>query len=363
MSISHIKKLQKLIREKGADTFWLPNRERSGQPGTRYLSGFTGSDSHLFVTKNKAYLLTDERYLVAAKKETNGCETIDISKIRPSDLLKKILPKAGKKTVLIDGSVTFFSVVEKIKEKIPQVRIINADGVLKELRRIKTAEEITLLKKCARISCAAFERFLPFVKVGATERSLARKLSDLLVDCGADGNAFDPIIASGKNGVLPHARPTDKKLRCGEFVVIDFGATYRGYCADMTRTVSIGKVSPRMQKMYEAVREAQEAGCRAARVGIPARAVDGVCREVLKKHGFEKYFIHSTGHGLGMEVHELPNVGPKEEQHLEAGEVVTCEPGVYIKGVGGVRIEDSLVITHSGAVNLTARVEKKLIVR
>ena len=357
-----LRKIRKILVEKHADVFWLPNHEKSGQPATRYLSGFTGSDSHLLVTKNKAYLLTDGRYLVAARKEAPDCAILDVAKQRLSELLKKILPKTGKRVILIDGSVTYFSLVEKIKEKIPNVKIENVDGLLKELRRVKTSAEIALLKKAADISCTAFEKLLPFIKAGVTEKWLARKLTDLLLDCGAEGISFEPIVASGKNAALPHAKPTDKKLARGELVIIDFGATYKGYISDMTRTVAVGKISPRLMRIYETVKESQEKGCETVRAGVPARTVDSACREVLNKVGFAKYFSYATGHGIGMEVHELPIISPKQERKLEAGEVITCEPGVHIKGLGGVRIEDSLVVTKRGVINLTKRVEKKLIV-
>jgi len=354
-------KIKEMLAEKHADVFWLPNREKSGQPGTRYLSGFTGSDSHLLITKKKSYLITDGRYIVAAKKEVAGCEIADVGEQPFIELLKKILPRSGAKTILIDGSVTAFSLVEKIREKIPGLKIQNQDGLLHEIRRVKDVAEIKLLKKAAEISCAAFEKFLPFVKAGVTEKQLAKKLTELMIECGAEGAAFPPIIASGKNSALPHAVPTDKKLKRGELVVIDFGAVYKGYVSDMTRTVAIGKVSPRLAKMYETVREAQRFGCEAARAGGSARAIDSACRRVLAAHKLETYFTHAAGHGIGLEIHELPAIGPKSEQALETGEVITCEPGVYIEGVGGVRIEDSLVITKNGAVNLTEKITKKLL--
>lgn len=355
-------KIKKMLAEKKADVFWLPNREKSGQPGTRYLSGFTGSDSHLLITRKKSYLMTDGRYLVAAKKEVAGCEIADVSERPFIELLKKIQPKNGRKTVLIDGSVTAFSLVEKIQEKIPGLSVKNEDGLLHEIRRVKTPAEITLLKKASAISCKAFEKFLPHIKIGLTEKRLAHILKNLLIESGAENVAFDPIIASGKNSALPHAMPTDKKLARGEFVVIDFGASYKGYVSDMTRTVAIGKISPRLRKMYEAVKEAQEAGCKEARAGVPARAIDSACRRVLAKYGFEKYFTHATGHGIGMEVHELPSTSERSENTLEIGEVLTCEPGIYIPGIGGVRIEDSLAITKNDNINLSAMITKKLLI-
>ncbi|MDO8482836.1 MAG: aminopeptidase P family protein [bacterium] len=359
---SRLLKIRKIIKEKKVDVFWLPNREKSGQPDTRYLSGFTGSDSHLLITRNKAYLLTDGRYLVAARKEVPDCAILDISKQRLSELLKKNLPKTGKKIILIDGSVTNFSLVEKIKEKISNIEIENADGMLQDIRRIKTGDEIKLLKKASDIACQAFGKLLPFIKTGMTEKWLARKLTDLLLDCGAEAPAFDPIVASGPNSALPHSIPTERKLKKGDLVIIDFGAKYQGYISDMTRTVAIGKISSNLLKMYEAVREAQENGCETIRMGVPASSLDSACRDILKKHDLEKYFTHATGHGIGLEVHELPVISSKTEQLLQIGEAITCEPGVYIEGLGGVRIEDSLVVTEKGTLNLTKSVEKKLIV-
>ena len=360
MTLSRLKQLRMAMRRHKADVFWLPNGENSGQPATGWLSGFSGSDSHLLITKNKATLLTDGRYLIEAEKEAAGFEIVDIAKQSFGDVLGKILPKGGG-AVMLDGAAVSYAAVEKVKAKFPGLKIVNENGVLTELRRVKDAAELKFLKKAAAISCAAFKKFLPHVRAGATEKSLAHLLENLLFECGADGIAFPPIIASGRNGAAAHAVPTGKKLQRGELVVIDFGATYRGYVSDMTRTVAVGKVSPRLVRMYEAVRAAQDAGIRAARAGISAHALDAVCRESLEKSGFAKHFTHATGHGIGMAVHELPVVSPKQTDALQVGEVITCEPGVYIKGVGGVRIEDSLAITKNGNINLTARASKKFI--
>ncbi|MSU55452.1 MAG: aminopeptidase P family protein [Candidatus Taylorbacteria bacterium] len=358
----HLLKIKKILREKDADAFWLANLEKSGQPGTQYLSGFTGSDSHLVVTKNNATLLTDGRYLKTAKIEVGEIEVIDVGKLTFGDFIKVNLSKKSLKKILIDGSLTSFSSVEKIKEKISDIEIINNNDLLKEIRRIKTQEEIKLLQKAAEISCLAFKKLLPFIKVGVSEIYLAKKLESLLFECGAEGLAFNPIIASGKNGALPHATPSEKKLEKGELVVIDFGASYKSYVSDMTRTIAVGKISPTLTKIYNSVLEAQESGCKIIRSGIQASDVDKVCRKILTKHDLEKYFIHSTGHGIGMEVHELPSISSNASSKLKTGEVITCEPGVYINDLGGVRIEDSLIVTKNGSLNLTNNVEKKLIV-
>jgi len=361
MRENRTRKLRVSLKTKHGSVFWLPNHEKSGQPATFYLSGFSGSDSHLIVAKNKTYLLTDGRYLTVAKKEAAGCVIVDVAKQSASEIIGKILRKTLSKTVLIDGCVTTFSLVEKIKEKIPNAEIINADGILKELRRVKDAAEIKLLRKASTISCMAFEKFLPLVKIGLTEKHLARALKNLLFECGADNVAFDPIVASGKNSALPHANPSDKKIKSGELVVIDFGASYKGYVSDLTRTVAVGKISPELRAMHEAVRVAQIIGCKTARSGITGHDVDFACRQSLAKFGFEKYFIHATGHGIGLEVHELPVISLKQSHLLEVGEVITCEPGVYVKELGGVRIEDSLIVTKTGAENLTKKITTDLI--
>ena len=178
---------------------------------------------------------------------------------------------------------------------------------------------------------------------------------------GAEGIAFPTIVASGKNGALPHARPSDKKIKSGELVTIDFGACFHGYVSDMTRTIAIGKISTRLKKIYEAVRKAQELGCTKAKAGVTGRQIDAVCRDYLTKQGLGKYFAHSTGHGIGMEVHELPIVSSYSDTLLIEGSVITCEPGVYIPNVGGVRIEDALVLTKGGNTNLSKSLSKELL--
>ncbi|MCR4311202.1 MAG: aminopeptidase P family protein [Candidatus Taylorbacteria bacterium] len=359
---SALVKIRKVLAEKKAVVFWLPNHEKSGQPATRYLSGFAGTDSHILITKNRAYFLTDSRYLTNIEKRVKGYTILDVSRQKQGELLKKLLPQKGKGRVLIDGSVISVSSAENARNVAKNIEVVNVDGLLKHIRQVKTLAEIKLLRKAASISCKAFALLLPHIKTGVTEKKVAETLKRLLEKCGAEGLSFEPIIASGKNAALPHAVPTNKKIKSGELVVIDFGVLYRGYVSDMTRTVAIGRISDKLNEMYEAVREAQEAGCAQMRAGLSAQTIDATCRSILKKHKLDQYFTHATGHGIGMEVHELPIISSKATNLLQVNEVVTCEPGVYIAGLGGVRIEDSLVVTEKGSQNLTSSVEKKLIV-
>lgn len=361
--LPRIQKVIKLLKSEKCDAVLVVNSEGGGQPGTQYISGFSGSSSIILITKSKRILITDNRYTEQARTEAKGFEVIILKFNQTvSEILKNLCRKFKLNKILIDGTKTYYTSVENIKKSIPDIEIISKNHTLQEIRIIKDAKEIALLKKSAEMASKAFLKFLPEIKVGVSEKFLAKKMNTLCREMGADEMAFDTIIASGKHGTLPHARPTDKKIRKGELIVIDWGVKYKGYVSDTTRTVAMGKTSPRLQKMYEAVKEAQEAGCKSARAGVPARAVDSACRQILKKHNLEKYFTHATGHGIGMEIHELPIIAPKRDSLLQVGMVITCEPGAYIPGVSGIRIEDSLIVTKFGNINLTETLTKNLIV-
>lgn len=360
MFVQRMLAVEDLLREKGAGVFWLPNRERSGQPGTAYLSGFSGSSSDLFVTPRGAHFLTDGRYLAAAAGEVAGAIAVHAAAVPPLAFLKKLLGRRREKRVLVDGAAFSLALADRARAALPGLSFADLPGMLQVLRRTKDSRERELLRNAAAITAKAFRDLAAFIRPGATERALARKASDLLREHGAEGDAFDPIVASGPNGAFPHAVPTERRIRKGELVILDFGARAGGYVADMTRTVALGALPRKLERMYEAVREAEEEGMRAARAGLPCARLDGICRTALRRRGFGRFFPHATGHGIGMEIHELPVIGPRSEEPLAAGDAVTCEPGVYLPGVGGVRIEDSLLIGECGAENLTAAIPKTL---
>ncbi|MDR1798223.1 MAG: aminopeptidase P family protein [Clostridiales Family XIII bacterium] len=238
---------------------------------------------------------------------------------------------------------------------------------------VKTKKEIETLKAAAAIGSEVFLRILPQLVPGATEKGLAARMTALAKELGADDLSFPPIIASGKNGAQPHAVPTNRMLRKGDFVTIDFGVTKDGFCSDMTRTFFVaggkasgGKGAPRrptakQARIYDIVLTAQLAGIEAARPGMACKDLDAVCRGIIEQAGFGRYFIHTTGHGVGTEIHEDPRIGKKSDAVLEAGMVVTIEPGVYIGGWGGVRIEDTVVITEEGCEVITLGVGKSLL--
>jgi Xaa-Pro aminopeptidase len=227
---------------------------------------------------------------------------------------------------------------------------------------IKTPEEINILKRAAEVAQAVFAHALPLIRAGATERFIAGKMEEYAREApGFGGLSFPPIIASGQNGAQPHAVPSGRALASGDFVTIDFGVTIEGYASDMTRTFLLGKATEKQALIYDAVLKAQLAGIAAAHAGLRCAALDRVCRSIIEDAGFGEYFVHTTGHGIGTEVHEDPRIGKESETMLEAGMAVTIEPGIYIESWGGVRIEDTVIITETGCEIITAKISKGLI--
>lgn len=360
---SRIRKVLKMLQREQADALLVWNSEGSGQPATVWLSGFTGSWSILLIIPTRRFLVTDGRYTAQSKRQAKGYE-ICIASTADSSLkiLRRLVEQCKVNKVLFDGAVTPYSMVEDVRKELPEVTLLSRKRVLQELRIVKEKSEVALLAKAAAIACRSFRRFIPFIHADMTEKELARRLETICFEEGAERLAFPVIVASGKNGAFPHGTPTDKRVSIGELVTIDFGVRYKGYVSDMTRTVAVGKIDSRLLSMYEAVRTAQELGCKKAKAGITGQEMDAICRVCLTRKGYGKYFTHSTGHGIGMEVHELPLVseGIAGENKLPAGSVITCEPGVYLPRVGGVRIEDTLVLTRRGSLNLTQNVPTHL---
>ena len=228
-----------------------------------------------------------------------------------------------------------------------------AADLLAELRAVKDPEELEILISAQRIAEKALADILNEIRPGVTEKEIAARLQYLMLHYGAEDKSFDPIVVSGPNGSLPHGVPSEKVIQAGEFVTMDFGCVYRGYCSDMTRTVAVGSVTDEMRRVYDTVLAAQLAGIAAAKAGATGRAVDGAAREVIEQAGYGPCFGHSFGHGVGVEIHEGPNATPSNDKPLPAGAVISAEPGIYLPGRLGVRIEDVLYLTEDGCQNLT----------
>jgi Xaa-Pro aminopeptidase len=325
-----------------------------------YLTGFTGESGALVVSQDGATLLTDGRFTVQAKEETGGVK-IELQQGGLYPAVGAFLRKNGFGRVGYDANQLTVAQWNDVKKALGgKGRGIESTGLVAHLRRRKDAQELTVMRKAAILAGQVLEGVLKLVRPGVRESELGAEIEYQMKKRGASGASFETIVASGPRGALPHARPTAKKLRKNELVVLDLGAILGHYCSDMTRTVHVGRASKRVREWYRSVQEAQGAAVAAAQAGVTCGEVDAAAREVLKKNGLEQYFVHSTGHGLGLEVHEEPRVARGQTVRLEAGNVITIEPGVYVEGVGGIRIEDDVVV-QAGRNEVLTRVKRDLI--
>ncbi|MCL2807280.1 MAG: aminopeptidase P family protein [Coriobacteriia bacterium] len=323
----------------------------------RWLSGWTeifdDEQSHgALVTPSRLYIHTDTRYSEAMKaNNSGGLWQISVDPAGRFSFVQSVLARSKKQSLCLGYETTIrldhYKALKKALSKTP-VKLVETKGLFGELRALKDAGEVRLLRKAQSITDAAFGELLTWVKPGLSELEIANRLEFALREKGAHGRAFPSIVASGSHSALPHARPTKRCLKRGDFLTLDFGARYHDYCSDMTRTLVIGEASCKQRMMYEAVLAAQARTKAGIKAGITGRQAHELALEVLKKADLEKAFTHSLGHGVGIEVHELPSLSPKSTDPLVAGNVVTIEPGVYLPGYGGVRIEDFGLVTDAG---------------
>jgi len=324
-------------------------------PNIQYLCGFTGSAGLFLVDASGATLFTDSRYTFQARQEVSGARV----QIAKRGLLRAVSQalSARKRRCRLGYSPSQVTVAQKQALEAgtgSHVRWVNADNTVEKLRAVKDEDELIRMRDSAGLISAVFGQLVGQIKPGVTEAHLAAVIEYEIKQRGASGTSFEPIVASGERSAWAHARPTSKPLRKNELVVLDQGAILRGYCSDMTRTVFLGRAPKRILSLYKAVLEAQEAAKRVIKPGITAGEVDKAARGVLKRSKLAEYFTHSTGHGLGLEIHEMPRLGKGEKTVLQEGMVVTVEPGVYLEGLGGIRIEDEVVVTAKGSVDLTS---------
>jgi len=330
----------------------------SGLPNVRYLSGFTGSNGLLLLsddTHDAPILFTDSRYQIQAAQETKGEAKVHLVRSCPlSHAAAKVLAKKRYRKIGFEkGRMTYQQYLE-LKEKLPlNAELVPTGGVVDKLRMVKTPAEIDRIRRSVLTNSKAFESAKKAFKHGVTENQAAAQIDFQMRRYGAERTAFETIVAFGNRSALPHARPTANRLAKDELVLIDMGACQDGYASDMTRVLFLEKPTPKIASLYRAVLEAQLAAIDAVREGVKAHQVDQAARKVLAGHGLDKHFVHSTGHGLGLEIHEAPRLGKKDKTRLERGMVITIEPGAYIEGLGGVRIEDTILVTKNGCEVLT----------
>jgi len=359
---ARIDRIRKYLVSNNIDAAFIFYPLDSGRflPNVRYLTGFSGSSGAVFVTRKLSIFITDFRYKDQARKQVKGSRVV-VSKLNPISTLKEI-KEANVKNLRLAIEAHRLTVAQKtnLKETLPNAILIDTTDMVEDLMVCKDTAEIGFIKKAVEISDLAFERILGMLKPGLKEKDVAAELEYQMKVLGADKEAFESIVASGYRSALPHGIASDKKLKKGEFITFDFGALYNGYCSDITRTVVLGKADARQKKIYGIVARAQAAAIRKVRVGVTGKDVDAAARSIIEKAGYGKEFGHGTGHGIGLEVHAAPRVSALGTQPLGNNMVVTIEPGIYISGWGGVRIEDDVVVKPKGCLVLN-KAPKKLL--
>ena len=326
----------------------------SGYPNIFYYSGFTSEDAVLVVTKDRQILATDSRYTVQAKEQARDFEVYDIEKG-----LKKLFSGISEKTFGFEEdvmTVSTLAIFQKLTEKlIPMSEKLNAP------RRVKDSAEIEKIAKAEELARDALLHTLPKIRVGMTEREVALMIEFYMLKNGASKVSFETVVASGVRSAMPHGVASDKVIESGDFVTMDFGCVLDGYCSDMTRTVVMGKASEKQREVYDTVLSAQEAALSEIAIGKKCADIDKVARDIIENAGYGAEFGHSLGHSVGIEIHEKPNFSPRSKDTAEAGNVITVEPGIYIEGFGGVRIED-LVVVGEKTRNLTDFTKELIII-
>ncbi len=353
--MNHLKQIAARLDEYGIDAMLV-----SSEPGERYAVGFKG-EGYVVVAKNECRYFTDSRYIEAAEKQVTGTSVTMTDRAKNYRILiQKAVDDLGVEKLGFEDGYMTVAQYRQLADAFT-CELVPAQGLLGALRAAKDEEEIALMTKAQRISEQALKEILKFLRPGVTEKEVAAKLTYDMLRFGAEKMSFDPIVASGPNGSLPHAVPSDRAIQSGEFVTMDFGCVYGGYCSDMTRTVAVGEPTEEMKKVYAVVLEAQLAGIAAEKAGVTGKSVDAAARRVIEDAGYGEYFGHSFGHSVGLEIHEAPNAGSTCEDVIPLGAAVSAEPGIYLPGKFGVRIEDVTIFTADGCVNLT-KAPKDLII-
>ncbi|MEE3467858.1 MAG: Xaa-Pro peptidase family protein [Eubacterium sp.] len=374
-------KIEKLLAAAKVDMALLTD-----EANMRYISGFTG-EGYVLVTKDWGRIVTDSRYTIAARAECPGFDVIDWA---GKGYYKPAMDAVKDKAIRTVGYEDLYMTVAQLRQfekKLQRnAKLKPLQTKADELRQVKSAGEIERIREAEAVGDRAFARLMldfgvkaealgevgrqvasyhvatPMKATQTTEKQVSAKLEFYLKDEGGERLSFDTIAASGLNGAMPHAVPTDKLLKRGELLTLDFGCVYRGYCSDMTRTVAIGKPLSRMQQIYDIVKKAQQAALDQIRPGMTGKEIDALARDVIKKEGYGEFFGHSLGHSVGLKIHERPGFSVREKTEIRPGMVVSVEPGIYVENVGGVRIEDLVAITESGVDNLASSVKDLIVI-
>ena len=329
--------LRMVLDERGLDGMLITNLTN-----VRYISGFTGSAASCLITPEGQYFVTDGRYIEQSKAQVKGFERFIDMNSHLSQIKDNNLNPNGFK-LAFEGDHMSYALYENMISMFPNTKWENSSMILEDLASVKDDHELECIRTAVEVTDKVYEEILPMLRPGFTEKQVANTMVSKYREY-AEGEAYSPIVATGPNGALPHAIPTDREFQNGDFIVIDAAAKYGGYHADMTRTPVVGEATEKHKEVYSIVKEAQQRGCDIAKAGVPCKEVDAATRDYIGEMGYGEYYTHGTGHGLGLEIHTSPRFSPQSKQVLEVNNVMTIEPGIYLAGWGGVRIEDDVII-------------------
>lgn len=348
-------KLRKTFDELGIDGILITDAINR-----RYLTDFTGSAGTLVVTQTDAYLLVDFRYVSQANAQVTNFTVKEINRAIIYEEISDLVESLGvKKLGFEQQHQSYFYYCQLLKSV--KAELVPASNVVEKLRMIKNESEIAILKKAAEISDAAFAHILTFIRPGRTEIEIANELEFHMRKLGATSSSFDMIVASGVRSALPHGVASDKVVEKGDMITLDFGAYYRGYCSDMTRTIAVGEPNQKLKEIYAIVHGALENALSGIKAGMTGKEADALTRNVISEKGYGDYYGHGMGHGIGLYIHEDIFMNPTCEQHIEEGMALTVEPGIYIPNLGGVRIEDDIIMKKDG-IEIITKSPKELII-
>ncbi len=345
--MNNVKKISAAVAESGAGAIFVTSDQNR-----YYATGFASSAGELIICGDgHAALFIDARYFEEASRSISEVEVIRSNDKPVYDLMNDYFKEHGVQKLAVEESSLSYAQYVALQSKL-EPEFVPGQSILRNLRAIKSREEMDILIAAQRIAEKAFNNTLKLITPDVTEKELAAELTCQMLKLGAQDKSFDPIVVSGSLSSVPHGKPRDVKLQRG-FLTMDFGALYKGYCSDTTRTVAIGAPTKEMEKVYNTVLASQLEAIRAARAGMTGRELDGVARKVIADAGYGEYFSHSLSHGVGIDIHEYPNCSPKSENVLQAGDVISMEPGIYLPGQFGVRIEDVILVQEDGCFDLT----------
>jgi Xaa-Pro aminopeptidase len=353
--MDRIEKLKALLEEKSLDAVYITH-----VPNVRYLSNFSGSAGSLLITKGKNYFITDFRYKDQSRKEVHAFEIV--INYNANDELKRIMETDGIKICGFEASHMTYGTYDNSRNNFPGVKFIPLTDVVEKLTREKTPDELAKMQQASDITDEAFKKMLSFIKPGMKELDVSAEITYTHKKLGALKDSFEPIVASGWRAALPHGIASGKIIEKGDILTLDIGCVYEGFCSDMTRTIAVGDPGDEIKKIYKIVSEAQMLALGAAKSGISSKSLDSVARDYIASRGYGENFGHGLGHGLGIEVHEMPSLSQRMDVTLAENSVVTIEPGIYIESLGGVRIEDDIVLKPDGCVILNKSPKELIII-